>query len=54
MEWFGLGLDYLLRYKELIYGVTAADVQRVCAEYLRPERSIIVVAGPGGEAPAAN
>ena len=23
MEWFGLGLDYLLRYKDLIYGVTA-------------------------------
>jgi zinc protease len=47
MEWFGLGLDYLTRYKNLIYGVTAADVQRVCAEYLRPGRLVTVVAGPG-------
>lgn len=46
MEWYGLGLDYLLRYKELIDGVTAQDVQRVCADYLRPDRLITVVAGP--------
>jgi zinc protease len=47
MEWFGLGLDYLLRYKELIYAVTPADVLRVCALYLRPEHTVTVVAGPG-------
>jgi zinc protease len=29
MEWYGLGLDYLRRYKDLIYSVTPADVQRV-------------------------
>jgi zinc protease len=46
MEWFDLGLDYLLRYTDLIYGVTAEDVRRVCAEYLRPERCVTVVAGP--------
>lgn len=46
MEWFGLGLDYLERYKGLIDGVTAADVQRVAAQYLRPEQCTIVVAGP--------
>jgi zinc protease len=46
MEWFGLGLDYLERYKGLIYNVTAADVQRVAAQYLRPEQCTIVVAGP--------
>jgi len=45
MEWYGLGLDYLLRYRDLIYAVTRADVQRVCAEYLRPERLVTVVAG---------
>jgi zinc protease len=45
MEWHDLGLDYLLRYKELIYSVTCEDVQRVCAEYLRPERLVLVVAG---------
>jgi zinc protease len=54
MEWFGLGLDYLLRYQDLIYGVTAADVQRVCAEYLRPERLVTVVAGPGNGSPQAD
>jgi zinc protease len=46
MEWFNLGLDYLLRYKDLINGVTTEDVRRVCAEYLRPERCVTVVAGP--------
>lgn len=49
MEWYDLGLDYLLRYKDLIYGVTREDVQRVCAEYLRPERLLTVVAGSLGE-----
>lgn len=46
MEWFGLGLDYLQRYPSLIYGVTAADVQRVAARYLVPERCVISTAGP--------
>lgn len=45
MEWYGLGLDYLLRYRDLIYAVTREDVQRVCAQYLRPERLVTVVAG---------
>lgn len=46
MEWYGLGLDYLLRYKDLIYAVTPADIQRVCATYLQPQRAVTVVAGP--------
>jgi zinc protease len=46
MEWYGLGLDYLLRYKELIYAVSTEDIQRVCAEYLQPQRCVTVVAGP--------
>ena len=46
IEWFGLGLDYLLRYEDLIYGVTAEEVRRVCGEYLRPQRCVTVVAGP--------
>jgi zinc protease len=45
MEWHGLGLDYLLRYQDLIYGVQCEDVQRVCAEYLRPDRMVTAVAG---------
>jgi len=48
LEWFNLGLDYLERYKSLIYGVTAADVQRVAAQYLGAEACTIVVAGPQG------
>ena len=46
MEWHGLGLDYLWRYRDLIYGVTTADVQRVARTYLAPERLVTVVAGP--------
>jgi zinc protease len=46
MEWYGLGLDYLQRYKDLIYSVTAADVQRVARQYLRRDAYALVVAGP--------
>ena len=46
IEWYKLGLDYLTRYNELIYRVTPADVQRVAAHYLNPERCTIVVSGP--------
>lgn len=46
MEWYKLGLDYLTRYNQLIYSVTPADVQRVAARYLHPDRCTIVVAGP--------
>lgn len=49
MEYHDLGLDYLQRYAELIYGVTAADVQRVAAAYLRPDAYSLVVAGPADE-----
>lgn len=46
MEWYGLGLDYLWRYRDLIYAITPADVQRVARTYLAPERLVTVVAGP--------
>lgn len=46
IEWHGLGLDYLRRYKDLIYSVTAADVQRVASQYLRTDNYTLVVAGP--------
>jgi len=46
MEWHGLGLDYIQRYSDIIYGVGAADVQRVAATYLTAERCSAVVAGP--------
>jgi zinc protease len=46
MEWYGLGLDYLQRYNELIYNVTPAEVQRVARAYLRTDAYTLSVAGP--------
>lgn len=46
MEYYGLGLDYLLRYNDLITSVTAADVQRVAQTYLRADAYALVIAGP--------
>lgn len=46
MEWYGLGLDYLQRYRDLINRVTPADVQRVAQSYLDTEHYTLVVAGP--------
>lgn len=46
MEWYGLGLDHIQRYSDIIYRVSAADVQRVAATYLTAERYSAVVAGP--------
>lgn len=47
MEWYQLGLDYLQRYREMIYEVTPVDVQRVAQTYLRTDQYLLVVAGPG-------
>jgi zinc protease len=49
IEWNGLGLDYLSRYNDLVYSVTAADVQRVAQSYLRPNAYALSVAGPATE-----
>jgi len=46
MERYGLGLDYLQRYHDLIHGVTAAEVQAVTARYLDPTAYALAVAGP--------
>ena len=46
MEWHDLGLDFLYRYDEIIYGVTTEDVRRVTSKYLRPQQCTVVVAGP--------
>ena len=46
MERYGLGLDYLHRYRDLIHGVTAADVQAVTARCLNPTAYALAVAGP--------
>ena len=41
----GLGLDYAERYRERISRVTAADVQRVAATFLKPETFSTVMVG---------
>ncbi|HET7275847.1 MAG TPA: pitrilysin family protein [Longimicrobiaceae bacterium] len=41
----GLPVDALTQYRERIEMVSAADVQRVAREYIRPERAVIVVVG---------
>ncbi len=46
MELFGLGLDYLQRYTDLVNEVSAQDVQRVAAEYLHPDAYALAIAGP--------
>jgi zinc protease len=42
---FDLGLDFMLRYPELIRSVTTEDVLRVARTHLHPERVVIVSAG---------
>ena len=46
MEVNNLGLDYLQQYRDIIYSVTPAEIQRVAHTYLRPDKYALVVAGP--------
>lgn len=46
MELYGLGLDYLDRFPDLVEAVTVEDVRRAAAEILAPERYGLAVAGP--------
>jgi zinc protease len=41
----GLGEDYLKTYVQRVNAVTPADVQKMTAEYLKPEQMTIVVVG---------
>jgi zinc protease len=45
VERFGLGLDYLDRYRQEVRAVTPADVQAVAQKYLDPQRMVLVAAG---------
>jgi zinc protease len=49
-EYYGLGLDYLERYPEIIRGLTQDDLARVARHYLNPDQVTVVVAGPVGGA----
>ncbi len=46
MAWYDLGMDYLLRYNELIFAVDRDDVLRVARTYLDPDRYVLAIAGP--------
>ena len=41
----GLPNDHLARYRDRVAAVTAADVQRVAREHIRPDRAVVVVVG---------
>jgi zinc protease len=45
-EYYGQPLDWLDRYQAAVAKVTAADVARVAAKYVHPDRFSIVVVGP--------
>jgi zinc protease len=46
IERHGLGLDYLLRYADLVNAITVPDLQEMARKYLDPEVYALVVAGP--------
>jgi zinc protease len=45
VEFYGLGLDYVDRYKKLIESVTKDDVLRVAKQYLNTEDYVLVLVG---------
>jgi zinc protease len=53
MELYGLGLDYLQRFPDLIDAITAQNVQAAAQKYLSVEQVAISIAGPK-EAEAGN
>jgi zinc protease len=44
-EFYGLGLDYVERYTELVRAVTVEEANAAIRKYFRPERLTVVVAG---------
>lgn len=49
LESYGLGLDYLLTYRDTIRSLTAADLQAAAAHYINPDNVTVSVAGPASE-----
>ncbi|MBI5027108.1 MAG: insulinase family protein [Nitrospirae bacterium] len=43
VEYYGLGLDYIDKYKDYINAVTKDDVLRVAKKYLDPERFALII-----------
>ena len=47
LERYHLGLDYYLRYSDLVNAVNPEEVLEAAARYLDPDRLAIASAGPG-------
>jgi zinc protease len=48
MEYYGLGMDFLERYADLIQGVPDVDIRSAAVRYFVPDLSSMVIAGPVG------
>jgi len=46
IEWHGLGLDYVQRYKGIIESITPEDMQAAARKYLNPAAYTLAIAGP--------
>ena len=46
IELFNLGLDYYIKYPDMVLSVTAEDILQASRKYLDPDRLAIAVAGP--------
>jgi zinc protease len=46
MESYELGLDYLLKYRDMIYSLTKDDLLTAAQRYWNPEAFVLAVAGP--------
>ena len=46
LERFNLGLDYFLRYPQIIQSITTGQILEASRKYLHPDRLAIAVAGP--------
>lgn len=46
IETYGLGLDYLLGYRDMIRGLSRMDLLTAAKRYLNPDALVIAVAGP--------
>ncbi len=44
-EYYGYPADFLFRYQKAVAATTAADVQRVAQQYLKPENIVTLVVG---------
>lgn len=49
IETYGLGRDYLIKFAERVNAVTPADAQRAAQTYLKPQASVITIAGPASK-----